>query len=662
MSTLFPVRTAVAAGVLGLFWMAGSVAATPTDVAPEAGAPPVSATQAAPEATAVPVAPDVVVPVAPEAVMAVEQPPAVAAALKRLQDPGFARAFEKDDIAAAQQFYELRTEPLWTTATGASDRGKALVAEIGKAEYWGLQPNAFALPNIAAAFATPDAQGAADAQLTLAALTYARHAKGGRVRPLSISQMLDVTPPVGDPNAVVKDLAGSSDPAAYLTGLHPKHEQFQRLRAELVKRLGPAEPPPPVDEALLIKIPARGATVKPGSLHPDIALLRKRLKQPAALAGEETLFDEKLAEAVKAFQSAKGLKVTGQLNSRTRTALNREGEGEAKENPRDTQRLVINMERWRWMPEDLGATHVLNNVPEYVTRTFKGGEVIFKEKIIVGLTEWPTPTFSAEMKTIVFNPSWGVPDGIKAKELKPRLQKAGGGGFFDQLFGGGGGGASVIRAYGFTAYRNGRPVDLNSVNWATADLRQYSFIQPPGEQNPLGFVKFMFPNTHDVYMHDTTQRHLFAQSKRPYSHGCIRVQNPMRFAEVLLEQDKGWSTERAAQARRSSETVTLDNHIWVHNVYMTMWVEDDGKVVNFGDVYGLDNRVSQAIGGRGGVRSIDTRAEDVETASIPDDEAAEQTEPAPKKKKPKPAAKQPTSKPMTMPGSFSEAMSGLVSN
>jgi murein L,D-transpeptidase YcbB/YkuD len=149
------------------------------------------------------------------------------------------------------------------------------------------------------------------------------------------------------------------------------------------------------------------------------------------------------------------------------------------------------------------------------------------------------------------------------------LQKAGGGGFFDQLFGGGSsGGAAVIKAYGFTAFRNGRPVDLNSVNWATADLRQYSFIQPPGEQNPLGFVKFMFPNTHDVYMHDTTQRHLFAQSKRPFSHGCIRVNDPMRFAEVLLEQDKGWDRDRAAQARRSSETVTLDSHVWVHSVYL----------------------------------------------------------------------------------------------
>jgi L,D-transpeptidase YcbB len=166
----------------------------------------------------------------------------------------------------------------------------------------------------------------------------------------------------------------------------------------------------------------------------------------------------------------------------------------------------------------------------------------------------------------------------------------------------------------------------------------------------------MFPNTHDVYMHDTTQRHLFAQSRRPFSHGCIRVNDPMRFAEVILEQDKGWGRDRAAAARRSSETVTLDNHIWVHNVYLTAWVASDGEVLNFGDVYGLDNRVSQALGGRS-IRPVETVADDVETASIADEEAPVQ--PAKKKKQGGGAAK---SKPMTVPGSFGEAMSGLLAN
>lgn len=637
MSLAPPVRQALAAGLLSMLCVSGPASAT-TD--------PTPAISPAPTAQA-----------AEESGTSVSASPVVAAVVAKFQDPIFAGNFAKEDVAAAVAFYGARKEPLWTTSSGLTNGGQALVNEIGQAEQWGLNPKAFPLPNTSAAFGAADAQGAAEAQLTMAALTYARHAKGGRVRPLSISQLLDLAPPVRDPNAVLKDLEGQSDPAGYLVGLHPKHEQFQRLRAELVKRLGPVTPPAPVDEALLVKLPADGATIKPGSLHGDIALLRKRLKQPAAFAGQETLYDEKLAAAVTAFQTEKGLKANGQINRRTRTALNREGESVSQpDTARDTQRIVINMERWRWMPDELGSSYVINNVPEYITRTFKDGKVIFKEKIIVGLPEWPTPSFSAEMKTIVFNPSWGVPDGIKAKELKPRLQRAGGGGFFDQLFGGGGGGAAVIKAYGFTAYRNGKPVDPYSVDWSSADLRQYSFIQPPGGENPLGFVKFMFPNSHDVYMHDTTQRHLFAQSKRPYSHGCIRVNDPMRFAEVLLEQDKGWSRERAAAARRSSETITLDNHIWVHTAYLTTWVDDDGKVLNFGDVYGLDSRVSQALGGRS-IRSIESPVADVETASIAEDGTEE---PRPKKKKNAAAAK--PAKQIVMPGSFSEAMSGLLAN
>lgn len=646
MSLAFPLRRATAAGLLGLYIATVSVGQG-FAAAPETSAPaPAEGTPAAGASA----------PTVDAAVLTSPVPtsPIIAATLKQLTDPAFTKAYNRDDLEAASAFYATRTEPLWTNASGFTDRAKTMSVEISKASAWGLEPTAYPLPAMAAAWTAAEAQGAAEAQVTMATLTYARHAKGGRVRPGSISQLLDLTPPVRDPKRVLEDISAAPDAAGYLTGLHPKHEQFQRLRAELNKRLGPIEPPPPVDDALLVKLPTDSATVKPGSLHPDIALLRKRLKQPPEFAGQETLYDDELADAIKAFQTAKGLKVNGQLNKRTRTALNREADGDkADDNPRDTQRIIVNMERWRWMPDDLGTTHVINNVPEYVTRTFRDGKVIFKEKIIVGLPDWPTPSFSAEMKTIVFNPSWGVPDGIKAKELKPRLQRAGGNGFFDQLFGGGGGGA-VIRAYGFTAYRNGKPVNPDSVNWSTADLRQYSFIQPPGAQNPLGFVKFMFPNSHDVYMHDTTQRHLFAQSRRPYSHGCIRVNDPMRFAEVLLEQDKGWGPDRAASARRSSETVTLDQHIWVHNVYLTTWIEDDGRIANFGDVYGLDSRVSQALGGRS-VPSVSS-ARDLETASIADDPA----ESRPSKKTDKKQLKKSNSN--QMPETFSDAISGLFAN
>ena len=156
-------------------------------------------------------------------------------------------------------------------------------------------------------------------------------------------------------------------------------------------------------------------------------------------------------------------------------------------------RIVVNMERWRWLPADMGEFYVWDNVPEFLTRIMKSGQVIHTDEIIVGQPSWPTPIFSADMKTIVFRPSWGVPDGIKTKELAPLLRKSSGGGLFG-LFGGGYSAQAVLDAYDLRAYVGGRQIDANSVDWANVDIRRYSFQQPPGPKNVLGDVKFMFPN------------------------------------------------------------------------------------------------------------------------------------------------------------------------
>ena len=184
------------------------------------------------------------------------------------------------------------------------------------------------------------------------------------------------------------------------------------------------------------------------------------------------------------------------------------------------QRLIANMERWRWMPEHLGEMHIWDNIPEFMTRVFKKGQVIHTAKIIVGKPETPTAVFSANMKFLVFHPEWGVPDSIKVKELAPYL--SGGGGFL--FFGGGD--TSVLTRQRLRVVYNGRPVDPSSVNWGSVDIRRFTFLQSAGPHNVLGVVKFMFPNKHDIYMHDTPQRELFERPVRTFSHGCIRVHNP----------------------------------------------------------------------------------------------------------------------------------------
>lgn len=636
--------------------------ASPAGTAETAGAPAPAASDKTAAATPPP-SPTSVSPPPPA------PSPVIVAAQAALEGKSFgSRAGHPDDIAAAKAFYGTRTEPIWVERGQLTERGKSLVDTVRRAADWGLDVNDYPTPSGTSGL-SPEEAGKVEAQLTLTALTYARHARGGRIEPSSVSRLFDLTPPLKDPTEIVAALASVGSVRAYLEGLHPKHEQFVRLQKALVRITGAAEPVSEVEPALAVRLPAKGATVKPGSLHPDILLLRERLEVPAAFEGQEALFDERLAEALRDFQRSQGLKPNGYLTPRTRVALN--GEAAPKSNKgSEARRIIVNMERWRWMREHLGRMHVLNNVPEYTTRVFKDGRQVFKERIIVGLPDWPTPSFSAKMQSVVFNPSWGVPDGIKEKELRPRLQRAGGGGFFEELFGGGSGGRRVLEAYGLTPYYNGRPVNPDSVNWATADLRKFSFIQPPGAKNPLGFVKFLFPNSHDVYMHDTVQRELFAQSQRAYSHGCIRVQNPQRFAELLLSEDKGWSEDRVSDARHSSETVTLDNTVWVHTAYFTAYVDDTGEVSTFGDVYGLDSRVSTALGGRP-VPSFENRYDDGEaTASLADDAEAlglpagnQPTQPfKPSKADKKNKKKSGTASKYRMPHDLSEAMSGLAAN
>ena len=169
----------------------------------------------------------------------------------------------------------------------------------------------------------------------------------------------------------------------------------------------------------------------------------------------------------------------------------------------------------------------------------------------------------------LFHPTWGVPDGIKVKELAPILRKSSGGDLFG-LFGGGYSAESVLEAYQLRAYVNGHQVDANSIDWGSVDMRSVSFQQPPGPKNPLGDVKFMFPNKHDVYMHDTPERNLFPKSFRALSHGCMRVEDPGRLvAEIILAEDKGWSEEKMGSLfNGDSQEVQLSTHIPVHVTYL----------------------------------------------------------------------------------------------
>jgi murein L,D-transpeptidase YcbB/YkuD len=262
-------------------------------------------------------------------------------------------------------------------------------------------------------------------------------------------------------------------------------------------------------------------------------------------------------------------------------------------------RILVNLERWRWLPADLGEFYVWNNVPEFLTRVVRKGETIHSDRIVAGQPEWATPAFSADMKTIVFHPSWGVPDGIRRKELLPRLRESSQGGLLS-LFTGTRSSRALLEQYKLQVTHQGRPIDPDQVDWSTANIGAYEFRQPPGPTNPLGLIKFMFPNKHDVYMHDTpaSERDLFAKSYRGLSHGCMRVAEPLRLAVILLAQDKGWS-EQQVQSLLNGGTleVKLTTRIPVHMTYFTAVVDRQGNLQTFGDLYGLDTRMGAILFG-----------------------------------------------------------------
>jgi murein L,D-transpeptidase YcbB/YkuD len=437
--------------------------------------------------------------------------PVVAAIRAKLEEPGQYKSAAASDLEALTELYGAREEPpLWISDSGFSDKAKAIMAEIRKADDWGLQASSFELPAADVAPATEDAQADAEIKLSIAILSYARDAQIGRLSPLQVSKLFDQHPTLRDPKTVLTEMAASGAPDKYLLSLHPQHVPFKRLQEALVR----------------------------------------------------------------ARDSAKAT-------------------GRRPEDDRNVQLIVINMERWRWLPRQLGNYHVWNNVPEFNVRVIKGDQVIYQEKTIVGQYKYATPFFSAPMRNIVFHPNWTVPPTIIKEDLAPKLQGPSGGGFF------GNSKDAVLRRYGLSVSYKGERISADTVDWNSVNIHAYTFTQDPGPANPLGQFKFNFPNRHAIYMHDTPQRELFAERTRTLSHGCIRVNQPDRFAALLLGEDKGWSMNQVrslvAKGPGSSTVIALNRHVPVHLTYFTAMAGQDGTVSDFADFYGIDNRMASKL-------------------------------------------------------------------
>jgi murein L,D-transpeptidase YcbB/YkuD len=265
---------------------------------------------------------------------------------------------------------------------------------------------------------------------------------------------------------------------------------------------------------------------------------------------------------------------------------------EAGAKPANMQRIIVNMERWRWMPENLGDLYLQLNIPEFMMYVVKDGKTIHSAKIVVGKPVYATPIFSADLQSIVFNPEWTVPSTIIREDLLPRLR--GGGGMF-------GSNTSILKQHKLNVNYNGKRVDPSSIDWNRVNMGAISFTQAPGPDNVLGKVKFLYPNRHSVYMHDTIKRNLLDLTVRAEGHHCPRVANPGKVAAVVLAADQALPQAEVDKLLASgyNSGVSLKHRVPVHTTYFTAVVDDEGKVQSFADVYSLDGGVAAAILGKG---------------------------------------------------------------
>jgi murein L,D-transpeptidase YcbB/YkuD len=566
-----------------------SIATAPIATAPVAAEPPaapaVAATRPAdePPTTAsvapmspMPVAAPVAAPVAEAAVAATPTLDLAAEAAARtalataLDAQRPANAEDKADRADLAAFYEARADAfLFVDAAGPSPIGRIVADRLARAGDDGLEPRDYPLPSFAGGNAADRAR--AEIATALAAVRYARHLQTGRFAPSRVSDLVTPRPPKTSAAEVLDRLALAADGDAVLASYAPPHVGYARLKKVLADLRATAVAQPTV------QLPV-GQTLKPGQRHERVALLRERLGV-SAVASDASVFDPALAEAVKAFQRDRGLPANGTVGRDTIVALNDPTGGNADR----IAEVVVNMERWRWLPRDLGTLHVFVNVPDFRLEVVRDGAAIHRAKVITGRPENQTPIFSETMQYVVVNPYWNVPVSIIRKEMLGKAVETRG--------------EALTRGNYEVAIAN-RTVDPATVDWSQVPADKVEIRQRPGAGNALGNIKFMFPNQHSVYIHDTSSRGLFAQSYRALSHGCVRVHEPFAFADAVLSQEPGGLDGAGLKAMlgKGEKQVSLKRTVPVHIGYFTDFVGDDGKLETRRDIYGHDARMRRLLG------------------------------------------------------------------
>ncbi len=483
----------------------------------------------------------------------------------------------RDDALAA--FYRDRGfEGIWTgTDAAAVARRNALLTALSTTRIHGLPEGRYdpqALVAQLQAARTPADRGRMEVELSRLLLRYARDIQTGILEPGKVVPLIHREVPLRDGTEILSGFAGA-DPAAFLRTLPPASPEYARLlraRMQLDRQLETGGWGAPVPDG----------RYEAGSTGAGVIALRNRLIAMGHLGRSATRdYDAALADAVRAFQDSVGLTADGIAGGATLAEINEPLEARL-------QSVLVAMERERWTNMDLGKRHVLVNLTDFSATIVDDDRVTFRTRSVIGAEpdDRQTPEFSDVMEYMVINPSWYVPRSIIVNEYLPKLQRD----------------RNAVSQLLVTD-RSGREIDRRSVDFSryTTSNFPYSMRQPPSDDNALGLVKFLFPNRHNIYLHDTPAKSLFGREVRAFSHGCIRLNDPFDFAYALLApqvDDPMAFFKRQLDTGREAR-VNLETPVPVHLVYRTAFTDVRGKLQFRDDIYGRDAQIWDALAREG---------------------------------------------------------------
>ena len=507
-----------------------------------------------------------------------------------LQGPSFCRKEAFCGEAVLARFYERRTfRPAWMDPEGRFAQAQDLVDAIQRCSFQGLQPDVYHLPAIealrveieggrnAGGSVDPEVLSDLDLLLTDAFLMYGSHLLSGRVDPETIDPRRVVSSRETDLAELLQAALETNQVNAALEALLPKHPGYAGLRQALLEHRGIME------KGGWPSVPG-GPTLHPGERGRRVAAMRARLAASGDLDGSEEgdpeLFDNCLEGAVRRFQRRHGLAVDGVVGPATLAALN----VPLRERVRQ---IELNMERWRWLADDLGTRYILVNTADFMLEVVEQGKRVLAMRVVAGRKASRTPVFSGRMTDLVLNPYCHVPHKLAVRDMLPRIKKDPA--YLDR---------KGIRV--FESWEDLAPeLQPETIDWSGITKHNFSFKfrQDSGPSNALGRVKFMFPNKFAVYLHDTPARYMFRRSQRDFSSGCIRVERPIDLAEYVLRGDPNWTREEILARIKDgkSRIVWLPESIPVHVLYWTAWVEGEGILHFRRDVYARDGPLDTAL-------------------------------------------------------------------